>query len=105
VPGTLEADRQEVSALGDDVPQPYIFRLSRMPPTKTRAVGEVRVVDSRNFPASKGFAAALVSDQAGRHARNALAHQRLGMTVLPSGPFAHDGRPTTGKEIHYAIWP
>ena len=60
VPGSLEADRKEAGAPGDEVPQPYIFRLSKMPPTKVTEGGEVRVVDSRNFPASKNFAAGLV---------------------------------------------
>ena len=60
VPGSLEADRQEVNAPGDDAPQPYIFRLSQMPPTKATLAGEVRVVDSRNFPVSKNFAAGLI---------------------------------------------
>ncbi len=60
VPGSLEADRQEVRAPGDSVPQPYIFRLSEMPPTKVTDGGEIRIVDSRNFPASKSFAVALV---------------------------------------------
>lgn len=60
VPGTLEADRREVGAPGDDAPQPFIFCLGQMAPTKKTAAGEVRVVDSRNFPASKNFAAALV---------------------------------------------
>ena len=61
VPGTLEADRQEARAPGgDDKAQPYIFRMGSMPPTKTTASGEVRIVDSRNFPVSKNFAAGLI---------------------------------------------
>ena len=61
VPDTLDADRKEVNAPGgDDKAQPYIFRMGAMPPTKKTAGGEVRVVDSRNFPAAKNFAAGLV---------------------------------------------
>ncbi len=60
VPGTLEADRREVNVPGDDAAQPFIFRLSQMPATKTTAAGEVRVVDSRNFPLAKNFAAGLI---------------------------------------------
>ncbi|MGC1784380.1 MAG: cupin domain-containing protein [Acidobacteriaceae bacterium] len=59
MPGSLEADRKEVGASADATSQ-YIFRLSQMPPTKVTNGGEVRVVDSRNFPASINFAAALV---------------------------------------------
>ena len=60
VPGSLEADRLDAGAQDGGVPPPYIFRLSQMPPTKATEGGEVRVVDSRNFPISTSFAAALV---------------------------------------------
>jgi oxalate decarboxylase len=38
----------------------YTFKLEAMAPTRKTAGGEVRVVDSRNFPVSKNIAAALI---------------------------------------------
>jgi oxalate decarboxylase len=45
--------------------QQYTFKMEAMAPTKKTAGGEVRVVDSRNFPASKNIAAALVTVKPG----------------------------------------
>jgi oxalate decarboxylase len=39
----------------------YTFKMSEMAPTRTTPGGEVRIVDSRNFPVSKNVAAALVT--------------------------------------------
>jgi oxalate decarboxylase len=39
----------------------YTFRLKSMEPTKSSKGGEVRIVDSRNFPLSKHIAAGLVT--------------------------------------------
>ncbi len=39
----------------------YTFKMSEMAPSKTTPGGEVRIVDSRNFPASKNVAGALVT--------------------------------------------
>jgi oxalate decarboxylase len=46
-------------------PVPYTFKLKAMQPTKTSEGGNVRVVDSRNFPVSKHIAAALVTVKPG----------------------------------------
>jgi len=39
----------------------YTFKMSEMAPTRTTPGGEIRIVDSRNFPVSKNVAAALVT--------------------------------------------
>ena len=61
-PGQTLAEQQQ--AAGMTVPPPpgegFTFRAHAMPPTHTNVHGEVRVVDSRNFPASKHFAAGLL---------------------------------------------
>jgi oxalate decarboxylase len=60
VPPSLE---QDIAAAGGNAAQSpinYTFKMAAMPPTKTTPGGEVRVVDSHNFPASKSIAAGLV---------------------------------------------
>ena len=39
----------------------YTFKMSEMAPTRTTSGGEIRIVDSRNFPVSKNVAAALIT--------------------------------------------
>lgn len=55
---------EQQAAAGMTVPPPpsetFTFRACAMPPTLTNAHGEVRVIDSRSFPASKHFAAGLL---------------------------------------------
>jgi oxalate decarboxylase len=60
LPNSLEQDKAEIG--GEEVASKYqyTFRLKSMEPTKSSQGGEVRVVDSRNFPTSKNIAAALV---------------------------------------------
>jgi oxalate decarboxylase len=60
VPPSLDADKAEIG--GEQVASryQYTFHLKSMAPTKTSKGGSARVVDSRNFPASKHIAAALV---------------------------------------------
>lgn len=60
VPGSLSADRAEVGS-GVAARQQFTFRMESMPPTKSNNGGEVRVVDSHNFPVSKNIAAGLVT--------------------------------------------
>ncbi len=60
MPNSLEADKQAAATLGE-VPEPFDFRMLDMPPTKKTKGGEVRIVDSKNFKASKTIAAALVT--------------------------------------------
>jgi oxalate decarboxylase len=59
-PESLEADKR---FLGDhlETKTVYTFGMMSMPPTKKKAGGEVRVVDSANFPIAKDIAAALVT--------------------------------------------
>lgn len=60
LPNSLAQDKAEIG--GEQVASKcqYTFHLKSMQPTKSSKGGEVRVVDSRNFPASKHIAAALV---------------------------------------------
>jgi oxalate decarboxylase len=57
---TVEQDKAEIGGEKVASPYQYTFKMRSMPPTKRTAGGEVRVVDSRNFPTSKHIAAALV---------------------------------------------
>jgi oxalate decarboxylase len=65
VPGSLEADKQAVGGKAVESPVQYTFRMEAMTPTKKIAGGEVRVVDSKNFPPSKSIAAGLVTVKPG----------------------------------------
>jgi oxalate decarboxylase len=64
VPPSLDADKAEIGHenLTDGE---YTFHLKSMEPTKKTKGGEVRVVDSRNFPLSTHIAAALVTIKPG----------------------------------------
>jgi oxalate decarboxylase len=63
LPKTLAQDR---AAVGEQKAQsPYTFKMSFMPPTKRLPGGEVRVVDSHNFPVSTNIAAAMVTVRPG----------------------------------------
>ena len=65
LPGPLTGDREIVGGKRVQAPQQYTFKLTSMAPTKKTAGGEVRVVDSHNFPASTNIAAALVTVKPG----------------------------------------
>jgi oxalate decarboxylase len=56
---TLEQAKAEIG-LENLADQKYTFKMRAMPPTKRTDGGEVRVVDSHNFPTSRYLAAALV---------------------------------------------
>jgi oxalate decarboxylase len=62
---TVAQDREEIGGSAVASPYQYTFKLKSMAPTKTTKGGEVRIVDSRNFPASKHVAAALVTIRPG----------------------------------------
>jgi oxalate decarboxylase len=50
LPGDLKTEQDQASNGTGVVPRRYDFRTSQMPPTKTTRGGEVKIVDSRNFP-------------------------------------------------------
>jgi oxalate decarboxylase len=60
LPPSLAADKADIG--GEQVASryQYTFHMKSMAPTKTSKGGSARIVDSRNFPASKHIAAALV---------------------------------------------
>ncbi len=65
LPKSLVEDRASVGGKSVEAQQQYTFKMEAMAPTKKTAGGEVRVVDSRNFPASKNIAAGLVTVKPG----------------------------------------
>jgi oxalate decarboxylase len=58
IPPPLEDDNRTASA--DRSPLNFSFLMSQMPPTRKMQYGEVRIIDSRNFPVSNTIAAAHV---------------------------------------------
>jgi len=58
---TLDQAREEIGGSAVASTGEFIFRLSTMEPTKSTPMGEVRIVDSHNFPVSTHVAAALVT--------------------------------------------
>ncbi len=60
VPGPLEDDKKAVGGKAVESKVDYTFRMTAMKPTMETPGGEVRIVDSTVFPASKAIAAALV---------------------------------------------
>jgi oxalate decarboxylase len=62
---TVAQDREEIGGRAVASPDQYTFKLKSMAPTKATKGGDIRIVDSRNFPASKHVAAALVTIRPG----------------------------------------
>ena len=60
LPGSLEDDKRFLGSNLETKNQ-YTFKMSKMAPTTTNTGGEVRVVDSHNFPISANVAAAQVT--------------------------------------------
>jgi len=65
VPGPLEDDRKAVGGAAVASGLNYTFRMKAMTPTAERSGGAVRIVDSKNFPASKTIASALFTMKPG----------------------------------------
>jgi len=65
VPPSLEQDKAEIGGETVASRYQYTFKLKAMEPTKTSKGGNVRIVDSHNFPVSKHIAAALVTVKPG----------------------------------------
>src|ERR1700756_5254325 len=55
LPGSLAQDKAAVGGKSVASPIQYTFKMVAMAPTKKTSGGEVRIVDSRNFPASKSI--------------------------------------------------
>jgi oxalate decarboxylase len=58
-PRPLAEEQQQAAQGTGNINNDYVFRASKMPPTKTTAGGEVRIVGKENFPATD-IAAAIV---------------------------------------------
>jgi oxalate decarboxylase len=65
LPGSLTQDKAAVGGKKLESPIQYSFKMGAMAPTKKTSGGEVRIVDSHNFPASNNVAAALVTIKPG----------------------------------------
>jgi oxalate decarboxylase len=61
VPGPLDADRQAAAGSGRLTSTAFDFRMLQMKPQKSTAKGDVRIVDSSNFPAAANIAMAYVT--------------------------------------------
>jgi oxalate decarboxylase len=61
LPNSLEQDKAEIGGQKVASKYQYTFHMKSMEPTKSSEAGEVRIVDSRNFPPSTHIAAALVT--------------------------------------------
>jgi oxalate decarboxylase len=62
---TVAEDKEEIGGSAVISPNQYTFKLKSMAPTRSTNGGEVRIVDSRNFPLSTHFSAALVTIKPG----------------------------------------
>src|SRR5438270_6633407 len=65
LPNSLGRDKAEIGGEQVASKYQYTFHMKSMEATKSSKGGEVRIVDSRNFPASKHIAAALVTVKPG----------------------------------------
>jgi oxalate decarboxylase len=65
LPHSLAEDKATAGATSGAPAIQYTFKMEAMAPTKRTSGGEVRVVDSHNFPASKNIASALVTVRPG----------------------------------------
>jgi oxalate decarboxylase len=61
LPRSLAQDKAAIGGRRVESPIRYTFKMEDMAPTRKTPGGEVRIVDSRNFPVSKNVAAALVN--------------------------------------------
>ncbi len=61
LPQSLAQNKAEIGGRRVESPFKYTFKMEAMAPTRKTPGGEVRIVDSRNFPVSKNVAAALVT--------------------------------------------
>jgi oxalate decarboxylase len=66
LPNSLEQDKAEIGGEKVASKYQYTFRMRSMEPTIANDAGEVRIVDSRNFPVSKKVSAALLIIKPGR---------------------------------------
>jgi oxalate decarboxylase len=61
LPLSLAQDKAAIGGQRVESPFKYTFKMEAMAPTRKTPGGEVRIVDSRNFPVTKNIAAALVT--------------------------------------------
>ncbi len=60
LPGSLDQDKAEIGGAQVASKYQYTFHMKGMKPTTSSEAGEVRIVDSRNFPTSKHIAAGML---------------------------------------------
>lgn len=61
LPQSLAQDKAAIGGRRVDSPVKYTFKMETMAPTRKTPGGEVRIVDSHNFPITRNIAAALVT--------------------------------------------
>jgi oxalate decarboxylase len=66
LPPPLQQDKQAVTRDGRAATTAFAFRMMQMKPQKSTKGGEVRIVDSTNFPAAANIAMARVTLKPGR---------------------------------------
>lgn len=59
-PGSVEEDLRAASKFSGASPLAFDFAMHKMPPSRKTHFGEVRIIDSRNFPVANTIAAAHV---------------------------------------------
>jgi oxalate decarboxylase len=91
VPPALEEDVRAIGARNGLSPVSFDFPMHKMSPTKRIRYGEVRIIDSRNFPVSTTIAAAHVIVKPGGLREDALASKRRRMAILCCRQRPHDG--------------
>jgi oxalate decarboxylase len=105
VPPPLEQDKQAVIRDGRAATTAFQFRMMQMKPQKATKGGEVRIVDSTNFPAAANIAMAHVTLIARRIARVALASECGRVAVLHPRQRAHDGVLQQSDRPHHRFPP
>ncbi len=65
LPKSLDEDRAAVGGAAAQSPVQYTFHLASMTPQFSTSGGDARIVDSRNFPAAKNIAAAMLTIRPG----------------------------------------
>ena len=90
LPESLEADIAEATADAIGKSPSYTFKLRAMAPSKKTAMGEARIVDSKNFPHVQEDCRCPRDSETWRSSRASLASERQGVAVLRAGLGAYD---------------
>jgi oxalate decarboxylase len=84
LPRSLAQDKAAIGGRRVESPFQYTFKMAAMEPTRKTPGGEVRIVDSSNFPVSKNVAAGLVTSQESCANCTGIPMQANGSSGLPA---------------------